>query len=154
MLYEEQGDAEREVARESFESEALPTMGTHLRDDRRKRGLDSKLAETAFFDWLAQRTWGVSTDGDLLSFTLNQSRPPEALDGPPPPPPSIGGAASSQGPAGRFHHSDNSIRSSCSRIASRLSFGRPRRRNSMRSSPYDFRSPTDLPPSLISRRCA
>ena len=48
VLYEEQGDAEREVARESFESEALPTMGTHLRDDWRKRGLDSKLAETAF----------------------------------------------------------------------------------------------------------
>ena len=34
----------------------------------------SKLAETAFFDWLAQRTWGEPTDGDLLSFTLNQSR--------------------------------------------------------------------------------
>ncbi|MBR8207203.1 replication initiation protein [Burkholderia cenocepacia] len=74
VLYEEQGDAEREVARESFESEALPTMGSHLRDDWRKRGLDSKLAETAFFDWLAQKTWGEPTDGDLLSFTLNQSR--------------------------------------------------------------------------------
>lgn len=73
-LYDEQGEAEREVARESFESEALPTMGSHLRDDWRKRGLESKLAETAFFDWLAQKTWGEPTDGDLLAFTLNQSR--------------------------------------------------------------------------------
>jgi hypothetical protein len=73
-LYEEQGDAEREVARESFESEVLPTLGSHLRDDWRKRGLDSKLAETAFFDWLALKTWGEPTDGDLLSFTLSQSR--------------------------------------------------------------------------------
>lgn len=74
MLYEEQGELEREVARESFEAEALPTLGTHLRDDWRKRGLESKLAETAFFDWLAQKTWGEPTDGDLLAFTLNQSR--------------------------------------------------------------------------------
>jgi len=67
-LYDEQGEAEREVARESFESEALPALGA------RKRGLESKLAETAFFDWLAQKTWGEPTDGDLLAFTLSQSR--------------------------------------------------------------------------------
>ena len=48
VLYEEQGDAEREVARESFESEALPTMGTHLRDDWRKRGLDSSWPRRPF----------------------------------------------------------------------------------------------------------
>jgi hypothetical protein len=73
-LYEEQGDAEREVARESFEADVLPALGSHLRDDWRRRGLDSKLAETAFFDWLAQKTWGEPTDGDLLAFTLSQSR--------------------------------------------------------------------------------
>jgi hypothetical protein len=73
-LYDEQGDAEREVARESFEADALPALGSHLRDDWRRRGLDSKLAETAFFDWLAQKTWGEPTDGDLLAFTLSQSR--------------------------------------------------------------------------------
>ncbi|AAU45589.1 RepB family plasmid replication initiator protein [Burkholderia pseudomallei] len=74
QLYEEQGDAEREVARASFESDVLPALGSHLRDDWRRRGLDSKLVETAFFDWLAQRTWGEPTDGDLLAFTLSQSR--------------------------------------------------------------------------------
>ncbi len=73
-LYEEQGDAEREVARESFEADVLPALGSHLRDDWRRRGLESKLTETAFFDWLAQKTWGEPTDGDLLAFTLSQSR--------------------------------------------------------------------------------
>ncbi|KVE35624.1 replication initiation protein [Burkholderia sp. TSV86] len=76
QLYEEQGEAEREVARASFEADVLPALGSHLRDDWRRRGLDSKLVETAFFDWLAQKTWGEPTDGDLLSFTLSQSRAP------------------------------------------------------------------------------
>ncbi|AJK48103.1 replication initiation protein [Burkholderia plantarii] len=73
-LYEEQGEAERDLARTSFESDVLPALGSHLRDDWRRRGLDSKLVETAFFDWLALKTWGEPTDGDLLAFTLNQSR--------------------------------------------------------------------------------
>src|ERR1700742_356780 len=74
VLYDEQGEEEREIARQSFEEDVLPGLGTHMRDDWRKRGLDSKLAETSFFDWLARRTWGEPTDGDLLAFTLNQSR--------------------------------------------------------------------------------
>ena len=73
-LYEEQGDSEQQVARHSFEEDELPDLGAHMRDDWRRRGLDSKLAETAFFDWLARKTWGEPTDGDLLSFTLSQSR--------------------------------------------------------------------------------
>ncbi|VXC88696.1 Initiator RepB protein [Burkholderia sp. 8Y] len=73
-MYEEQGEEERELARQSFEEELLPELGAHMRDDWRKRGLDSKLAETSFFDWLARRTWGEPTDGDLLAFTLSQSR--------------------------------------------------------------------------------
>ncbi|MBB3260153.1 hypothetical protein F4827_004830 [Paraburkholderia bannensis] len=73
-LYEEQGDLEREIARTSFENDELPGMGAHLRDDWRRRGLESKLGETAFFDWLARKTWGEPTDGDLLAFTLSQSR--------------------------------------------------------------------------------
>lgn len=73
-LYDEQGELEREVARTSFENDELPGLGTHLRDDWRRRGLDSKLADTAFFDWLARKTWGEPTDGDLLAFTLSQSR--------------------------------------------------------------------------------
>ncbi len=73
-LYEEQGDAERDLARGSFETDVLPALGSHLRDDWRRRGLDSKLVETAFFDWLALKTWGEPTDGDLLAFTLNHSR--------------------------------------------------------------------------------
>jgi hypothetical protein len=73
-LYNEQGESERDIARQSFEEEELPGLGTHMRDDWRRRGLDSKIVETAFFDWLARRTWGEPTDGDLLSFTLNQSR--------------------------------------------------------------------------------
>ncbi|MBU9170489.1 replication initiation protein [Burkholderia gladioli] len=73
-LYEEQGQAERDLARQSFETDVLPALGSHLRDDWRRRGLDSKLVETAFFDWLALKTWGEPTDGDLLAFTLNQSR--------------------------------------------------------------------------------
>jgi len=73
-LYEEQGEHEREVARQSFETEELPGLGAHLRTDWRRRGLESKLAETAFFDWLARKTWGEPTDGDLLAFTLSQSR--------------------------------------------------------------------------------
>ncbi|WP_250535660.1 replication initiation protein [Caballeronia sp. AZ10_KS36] len=73
-MYEEQGEEERELARQSFEQELLPELGAHMRDDWRKRGLDSKLAETSFFDWLARRTWGEPTDGDLLAFTLSQSR--------------------------------------------------------------------------------
>ncbi|WP_028226942.1 replication initiation protein [Paraburkholderia ferrariae] len=73
-LYDEQGELEREVARQSFESDELPGMGAHLRDDWRRRGLESKLTETAFFDWLARKTWGEPTDGDLLAFTLSQSR--------------------------------------------------------------------------------
>jgi hypothetical protein len=74
VLYDEQGEEEREIARQSFEEDVLPGLGTHMRDDWRKRGLDSKLAETSFFDWLARRTWGEPTDGDLLAFTLSQSR--------------------------------------------------------------------------------
>ncbi|AET91917.1 initiator RepB protein [Burkholderia sp. YI23] len=74
VLYDEQGEEERELARQSFEDDVLPGLGTHMRDDWRKRGLDSKLAETSFFDWLARKTWGEPTDGDLLAFTLNQSR--------------------------------------------------------------------------------
>jgi len=73
-LYEEQGEVERELARQSFEADELPALGAHLRTDWRRRGLDSKLAETAFFDWLARKTWGEPTDGDLLAFTLSQSR--------------------------------------------------------------------------------
>ncbi|WP_017774137.1 replication initiation protein [Paraburkholderia kururiensis] len=73
-LYEEQGSVEQSLARETFESDELPGLGSHLRDDWRRRGLESKLAETAFFDWLARKTWGEPTDGDLLSFTLSQSR--------------------------------------------------------------------------------
>lgn len=73
-LYDEQGDLEREIARTSFENDELPGLGSHLRDDWRRRGLDSKLGETAFFDWLARKTWGEPTDGDLLAFTLNHSR--------------------------------------------------------------------------------
>ncbi|ALL68164.1 Replication protein [Paraburkholderia caribensis MBA4] len=73
-LYQEQGEAERELARHSFEEDELPGLGGHMRDDWRRRGLESKLTETAFFDWLARKTWGEPTDGDLLSFTLSQSR--------------------------------------------------------------------------------
>ncbi|MFM0050399.1 replication initiation protein [Caballeronia grimmiae] len=73
-LYDEQGEEEREVARQTFEESVLPELGSHMRDDWRKRGLDSKLAETSFFDWLARKTWGEPTDGDLLAFTLSQSR--------------------------------------------------------------------------------
>jgi hypothetical protein len=73
-LYEEQGESERELARQTFEEDVLPELGTHMRDDWRKRGLDSKMGETSFFDWLARKTWGEPTDGDLLAFTLNQSR--------------------------------------------------------------------------------
>jgi hypothetical protein len=73
-LYDEQGEQERELARQNFEESVLPELGSHMRDDWRKRGLDSKLAETSFFDWLARKTWGEPTDGDLLAFTLNQSR--------------------------------------------------------------------------------
>jgi hypothetical protein len=73
-LYEEQGDSEQELARRSFEEDALPALGPHLREDWRRRGLNSKLVETAFFDWLARKTWGEPTDGDLLAFTLSQSR--------------------------------------------------------------------------------
>ena len=73
-LYNEQGESERDIARRSFEEEELPGLGTHMRDDWRRRGLDSKIVETAFFDWLARKTWGEPTDGDLLSFTLSQSR--------------------------------------------------------------------------------
>jgi Initiator Replication protein len=73
-LYEEQGELEQELARRTFEDDILPGLGTHMREDWRKRGLDSKLGETSFFDWLARKTWGEPTDGDLLAFTLNQSR--------------------------------------------------------------------------------
>ncbi|HTH75492.1 MAG TPA: replication initiation protein [Trinickia sp.] len=73
-LYEEQGEDEQGLARQSFEKEMLPKLGAHLRDDWRRRGLDSKLIETTFFDWLAHETWGAPTDGDLLAFTLSQSR--------------------------------------------------------------------------------
>jgi hypothetical protein len=73
-LYDEQGESAQGLARQSFEDDMLPELGSHLREDWRRRGLDSKLAETAFFDWLAHKTWGEPTDGDLLSFTLNQSR--------------------------------------------------------------------------------
>jgi hypothetical protein len=73
-LYEEQGDDARDLARNSFETDVLPALGTHLRDDWRRRGLESKLVETAFFDWLALKTWGEPTDGDLLAFTLSHSR--------------------------------------------------------------------------------
>jgi len=73
-MYDEQGEEERELARQNFEDDVLPELGTHMRDDWRKRGLDSKLAETSFFDWLARKTWGEPTDGDLLAFTLSQSR--------------------------------------------------------------------------------
>jgi hypothetical protein len=73
-LYDEQGEEERELARQTFEESVLPELGSHMRDDWRKRGLDSKLAETSFFDWLARKTWGEPTDGDLLAFTLSQSR--------------------------------------------------------------------------------
>ena len=73
-LYDEQGENEREIARRSFEDDELPGLGSHMRDDWRRRGLDSKIVETAFFDWLARKTWGEPTDGDLLAFTLSQSR--------------------------------------------------------------------------------
>jgi hypothetical protein len=73
-LYEEQGESERDLARQTFEEDVLPELGAHMRDDWRKRGLDSKMGETSFFDWLARKTWGEPTDGDLLAFTLNQTR--------------------------------------------------------------------------------
>jgi hypothetical protein len=73
-LYEEQGQSEQELARRSFEEDTLAELGAHMRDEWRRRGLNSKLVETAFFDWLARKTWGEPTDGDLLAFTLRHSR--------------------------------------------------------------------------------
>ncbi|UDG82633.1 replication initiation protein [Candidatus Vallotia cooleyia] len=73
-LYEEQDDTEQELSRELFEDETLRGLGAHLRDEWRKRGVSSKIAEIAFFDWLALKTWGEPTDGDLLAFTLNHER--------------------------------------------------------------------------------
>src|SRR5471032_1538079 len=54
----------------------------------------------------------------------------------------------------RFTVSACSIFSICCRISSRLSFDKPRKRNSSLSSPYVLRSPTASPSSLISNRCA
>jgi len=73
-LYNEQGGEEQELARHLFETGELPGLGVHLREEWARRKLESKLAETAFFDWLARKTWGEPTDGDLLAFTLGQSR--------------------------------------------------------------------------------
>ncbi len=64
-LYDEQGEEEREVACATFEADVLPDFGTHMYGDWHKRGLDSKLAETSFFDWLARKTWVEPTDGDF-----------------------------------------------------------------------------------------
>ncbi|UDG82665.1 replication initiation protein [Candidatus Vallotia lariciata] len=70
-FYDKQDNANQELIRESFEDEVLPSLGMHLRDEWRKRGTSSKIAETAFFDWFVLKTWGEPTDGDLLAFTLN-----------------------------------------------------------------------------------
>jgi len=72
-MYNEQGRKEQELAMQSFEADELPALSAHLRDEWRRRKLESKLAETAFFDWLARRTWGEPTDTDLLAFALNQN---------------------------------------------------------------------------------
>ncbi|CAG7605393.1 replication initiation protein [Candidatus Vallotia tarda] len=70
-LYNRQNNAEQALTRKSFEDEALPSLGIHLRDEWRKRSVSSKIAETAFLDWFVLKTWGEPTDGDLLAFTLN-----------------------------------------------------------------------------------
>lgn len=73
-LYDAQGEEEQETARVTFEADVVSKLGAQLRDDWRRRGIESKLMESRFFDWLAHRTWGEPTDGDLLGFTLSQSR--------------------------------------------------------------------------------
>ncbi|WP_225721836.1 replication initiation protein [Candidatus Vallotiella sp. (ex Adelges kitamiensis)] len=73
-LYDKQDIQDQKLTCELFEDEALASLGTHLRDEWRKRGIVSKIAETAFLDWLVLKTWGKPTDGDLLAFTLNHAR--------------------------------------------------------------------------------
>lgn len=60
--------AERDDLLLEFEPAAPKVIATSLR----RSGLQSKVAQTAFFSWLADRLWGEPTDKDLLSFAESE----------------------------------------------------------------------------------
>ncbi len=61
------------------QSDLLEKFGTSIADNKavrdvfRKRGLRDKMISGAFFIWLAEDTWGVVTDKDLLQFAINNA---------------------------------------------------------------------------------
>jgi len=56
--------SERDQLLLEFEPEAPRVVATSLR----RSGLQSKVAQSAFFSWLATRLWGEATDKDLLAY--------------------------------------------------------------------------------------
>lgn len=56
---------------EKFREFLESTGNTVVLQEFKKKGLKSKIAETAFFAWMAEQTWGSPTEKDLLEFVLN-----------------------------------------------------------------------------------
>lgn len=72
-MYGEMPDEQKEDWLEKFRVSLKVSGQTLVLGELEKKGLArSKMAETGFFTWLADQTWGEPGEGDLLDFVLNQ----------------------------------------------------------------------------------
>lgn len=69
-LYREMSEPERLGLGEKFREFLEATSNAVVLQEFQKKGLKSKIAETTFFAWMAEQTWGNPTEKDLLAFVL------------------------------------------------------------------------------------
>lgn len=73
-MFNEANEDQQRIWVEQFETEFLPTNAQILKAYN-KSGLDGKLAQMSFFNWLASVTWGSEpTESELLTFAIESKR--------------------------------------------------------------------------------
>lgn len=72
-LFEEMPDADQAARIAAFEAERLPDLASPIAKAWRQNGIDSRIAASTFFRWLAGNMWpGDVTDTELLEFAMSR----------------------------------------------------------------------------------
>jgi hypothetical protein len=72
-LFEEMTDADQAEKIRAFETECLPDLAVPIARAWRKDGIQSRIAASTFFRWLARSMWpGEVTDKELLEFAMSR----------------------------------------------------------------------------------
>lgn len=70
---EEMPDGQQQAYVERFEAEYIPTAASPIARAWRKDGINSRIASTTFYRWLATVLWpGPVTDSELLEFSMSR----------------------------------------------------------------------------------